>query len=186
MKKSLFITLAVAIIIAAIAYIAGSQSKDNDKVSAKNSNISANIQLYSNTEAGYSLEYPQDWTFDNGSNGNPAMFYDSVALQSNATDLIEGSKIEIYYEDNNFSSLGEAAENKDNGSEVLLETTVNINNLQAIYRTENNLLGDYTNVVYMINDGMLYTIVQYIPVDSEIIGYTKVFDEFIESFQFVK
>ncbi|MFA5030021.1 MAG: hypothetical protein WC495_00320 [Patescibacteria group bacterium] len=40
-KKGLYITLAVAVVIAAAAYIAGSVNKNNDEVSAENSNIPA-------------------------------------------------------------------------------------------------------------------------------------------------
>lgn len=46
-KKALLLTLLVAVLIAAIAYIAGSVNKDNDKVAAENTNTTSVEVTYS-------------------------------------------------------------------------------------------------------------------------------------------
>ncbi|PIY97058.1 MAG: hypothetical protein COY66_01485 [Candidatus Kerfeldbacteria bacterium CG_4_10_14_0_8_um_filter_42_10] len=143
-----------------------------------------NWQTYTNAEAGYSVKYPLTWEYSDSSSGNPAMFFDQRALdQELATELLQGSKIEIYWEETTETNLEEVVKNRV-GSTIISQTTATVANQSAVRQTARDVFGAFNNVVYFLSGGKLYSIVQYIPEDNLQETYTPIFNQFIATFQF--
>ncbi len=147
----------------------------------------AGWKTYTNSAGGYSIRYPSEWltgiTSGITSTENPAQFFDERA--ANQTELMMGTKIEIYYEDSQATSLKEAVGSKDAQSSILSETDITLDSIPAVRRSKTGPLSNYTNVVYVIFNKKLISIVQYIPEDEKKDSYTSIFNQILSTFQFL-
>lgn len=114
------------------------------------------------------------------------MFYDARALtQTKETELLLGSKIEIYYEDSSSKTLAEAIEQRQSDSTILSQTTITLDGQPAIRRAVRSSFGNtYINQVWTLSGGKLFILVQYIVEDDWVGEYTSAFDHFVSTFQF--
>ena len=150
-----------------------------------NTTATADWKKYTNTEHHYSLKYPSDWKNDNGSNGNPAMFYDPVSQQPPIdTHLSKGSKIEVYVESTTSTSIQEYIKTVDADSKISSTRDVLISGVPAIRQAGTNNFGPY-NISRIIKDAKLYTIVQYIPQVTTVEQYTSQFSLLLSTFTFL-
>jgi len=150
----------------------------------EHADIVDNSLLYTNTKAGYSLEYPKNWQYDDSSFGNPAIFYDPVALEYlDSNNLIAGSKIEIYYEPTNLVNVKDAKSTSEIGEKIITENDIILNGHSAVRKELEGRLG-YSNLFYFVNDEKLFTIVQHVAKKDALEEYSKYFDDIIETFKF--
>lgn len=142
-------------------------------------------QTYTNEEYGYNLSYPGDWSHYKTSTENPAMFFDPEAMAQNlnVSEMLQGSKIEIYVTEGVDMTLDEILEaEEDFGFEVLSKENTTVGGQPAVKRAVIAL--SYTNVTYVIHNNNLYSIVQYIPEDEYRQIYSDYYDQMLDSFQF--
>lgn len=157
---------------------------------AANTNTSvstAGWKTYTNVEHSYTLKYPSDWKNDNGSNGNPAMFYDSVSQQPPVdTHLVKGSKIEVYVENTTSTSVKEYIKTVDTDSKISSTQEIFIGGEVAIRQAGTNSIGSPYNIARLIKNNRLYTIVQYIPQANTVEEYSDQFSSLLSTFTFTK
>ncbi|MFA6272400.1 MAG: PsbP-related protein [Patescibacteria group bacterium] len=141
-------------------------------------------QTYTNQAPAFSIDYPDTWELDLSS-GNPVMFMDERALaQEVATEMMQGSKVEIWWGGNTAATVTEAVANINGDSTVITQNNVTVDGIAAIRQTGEDVFGAYNNRLYMLKDGRLYSIVQYIPEDEFQGSYTEIFEDMISTFQF--
>ncbi|MFH0804892.1 MAG: hypothetical protein V1916_01710 [Patescibacteria group bacterium] len=170
--------------------------QENVTIPAGNVNSTANTKTnsstvdttgwktYTNNEVNYSVQYPASWTYDDTSNGNPAMFYDPVAkAQTLATELTQGTKIEIIYETTSAVLIQEAVRSLDDESTISSERDVTLSGLPAVRRYGIGVFSPF-NIVRTIRNGKLITVVQYLPEASSAAGYTAEFDNILSTLTF--
>ncbi len=145
-------------------------------------------KTYTNENGLYSVQYPKDWEYAPGSRGNPSMFYDPRARsQTQETELLIGSKIEIYYSENDSATVSEAVPQPDEGSTLLTEVPAILDAKAAIRRTVRSSFGGiFINQLHVLSGGKLFTFVQYIVEDAWIEEYSSVFDQMLPTFTFTQ
>jgi hypothetical protein len=143
-------------------------------------------QTYTNQAPAFSINYPDTWGVDLSS-GNPVMFMDERALaQEVATEMMQGSKVEIWWGGDSAATVAEAVANINGDSTVITQNNVTVDGITAIRQTGADVFGAYNNRLYILKDGRLYSIVQYIPEDEFQGAYTEVFEDMIDTFQFTQ
>lgn len=141
-------------------------------------------QTYVSEDYGYSLKYPSNWVYADDAEGNPAMFYDPTALAQvlEGTELLQGTKIEVYVSENEGMTLGELAEQWDSEAEVLSETETEVGGRPAICKVARGM--DFMNATYVVKDGNFYSIIQYLPQEEYREIYTSYYNLILAGFEF--
>ncbi|MFA5107279.1 MAG: hypothetical protein WC497_03055 [Patescibacteria group bacterium] len=140
---------------------------------------------YENTQYGYTIKYPNTWADENTSIANPAMFADPVAIaQETDTELLQGTKVEIYVENSSASNVAAAVLAKDTEWTVLQETQTVVDSIAAVRRQVQAL--SFTNVTYILKNNKLYSIIQYIPKLADRGMYTAIYGQILANFSFTQ
>ncbi|EKE15268.1 MAG: hypothetical protein ACD_12C00099G0002 [uncultured bacterium] len=200
-ETSLFLIIISIVIVVIVGvsigwWISNLEKKTSTNPTTINKNLNQNTntasdvykdwQTYKNVDGGYSIKYPLDWEFSDSSAGNPAMFYDQRAQdQEIETELLQGSKIEIYWEETSATNLEEFEESikfMEANFTTISQTPTTVANQPAIRKTGRGVTGDFDNVVYLISGGKFYSIIQYIPEDDLEEIYTPIFNQLLSTF----
>ena len=164
----------------------------NKTVSNANANVNGAIvppttawSTYENTQYGYTVKYPNTWADENTSIANPAMFADPVAIaQETDTELLQGTKIEVYVENSSASNVAAAVLTKDTEWTVLQETQTVVDSIAAVRRQVQAL--SFTNITYILKNNKLYSIIQYIPKLTDRGMYTAIYGQILANFSFTQ
>ncbi len=163
------------------------KNSESDTSSSQDLNTNSEVEqlTYTSEDYGYLLKYPSDWEYTDDAEGNPAMFYDPTGLAQiiEGTELLQGTKMEIYVSEDIEMTLDEMVKERDIEFEILSEEEIEVGKVKAIRRIVNGM--GYMNVTYVVNENNFYSIIQYIPQEKYRSIYTGYYDSILESFEFI-
>jgi len=161
-------------------------NKDTGGFSIKNDFITGDIIL-NNSEYNYQVRFPSNWNLDEiSSRSDSIALFDDVALaQEVETELIKGMKIEIFLLINNYDSLEKFVDSQtENYGEYLVSRKeVEIDGQPAV-EIITFLLG-YNITTFVVSGDNLITVIGYIGDYNKREKYTNIYNNIINSFQFL-
>ncbi|MFC1687018.1 PsbP-related protein [Patescibacteria group bacterium] len=182
------IIIIVIIIVGGLIYFVSLQNQSETVNTNQNVNEQSSEDkgfVYTNEEFSYQITFLEGWEMDDTSASSLAAFYDPVALlQTEATELYMGMKMEIYSQTVKDDVTLESYINNEIYSDEPFEQTDVIVDGEPAIKVKVDTLG-YAIATYVIKDGHIFIIAGYIGNGDDVSKYTAKYSSIIDSMTFL-